>query len=70
MFEQLNDTKPTMPMWQVWAELILGTLNLMLAVLSELRHDDHIFSLVWVANGVLFLFAASRGWLRMRKGRK
>ncbi len=69
MFEQLGENKPHMPMWQVWAGLILGALYLTLGTLSQLRRSD-FGPWVWFANGVLFLFWSGRGWLRLRKGRK
>jgi len=70
MFEQLDDSRPKMPMWQVWMGLILGAFNIRFGILDELRHHDHIFTLVFVANGVLFLYTSGLGWFRLRKGRK
>jgi len=70
MFEQLDDNNPKMPMWQVWMGLFVGVLNLAVGILFELRHDDHIFTLVFVANGVLNLYSSGRGWLRLRNVRQ
>jgi hypothetical protein len=62
--EQLDKTKPTRPVWQAWAGLILGALGLAQGVLAGLRHDN--LALVWLVIGSGWLIIS--GYALLRRG--
>jgi uncharacterized membrane protein HdeD (DUF308 family) len=62
MLEQLDKTKPTRPMWQAWAGLILGALGLVQGILAGLRHND--LALIWLVIGTGWLIISGYALLR------